>query len=57
MSLTSDVPADLLVRADRQRLRQVLANLVDNALKHTPAGGHVAITATPGSGVSVRPSP
>ena len=51
VSLTSDVPADLQVRADRQRLRQVLANLVDNALKYTPAGGHVAITATPGSGV------
>jgi signal transduction histidine kinase len=51
VSLTSDVPADLHVRADRQRLRQVLANLVDNALKYTPAGGRVALTATPGNGV------
>jgi signal transduction histidine kinase len=33
------------VRADRQRVRLVLANLVDNALKYTPAGGRVAIGA------------
>ncbi len=29
--------------ADRQRLMQVLGNLLDNALRHTPAGGHVAL--------------
>lgn len=32
------------VHADRQRLRRALANLVDNAVKYTPAGGHVALT-------------
>ncbi|MFN8087598.1 MAG: HAMP domain-containing sensor histidine kinase [Mycobacterium sp.] len=32
--------------ADRQRLTQVLGNLLDNALRHTPAGGHVALTTT-----------
>ncbi|WP_293359426.1 HAMP domain-containing sensor histidine kinase [Mycolicibacterium sp.] len=32
--------------ADRQRLMQVLGNLLDNALRHTRCGGHVSLTAT-----------
>ena len=30
--------------ADRQRLAQMLGNLLDNALRHTPADGHVTLT-------------
>jgi signal transduction histidine kinase len=34
-----------LVRGDRERLRQVIANLVDNAVKYSPAGGEVEVEA------------
>lgn len=43
--LTARVPAGLLVEADRVRLQQVLANLVDNAIKYTPAEGRVEVSA------------
>ena len=42
--LVTDVgSARTIVRADGERLRQVVANLVDNAVKYSPAGGEVAV--------------
>jgi two-component system phosphate regulon sensor histidine kinase PhoR len=35
----------LAVLADRQRLEQVLVNMLDNAVKYSPAGGRVTIAA------------
>jgi signal transduction histidine kinase len=38
-------PAALTVPADPARLQQLIANLLDNASRHSPAGGEVRITA------------
>jgi len=43
--VTANIPPGLQVAADRNRLRQVLVNLLDNAIKYTPRGGHVEISA------------
>jgi two-component system sensor histidine kinase BaeS len=44
--LTSGVPADLpAVQADADRIIQVLINLLGNALRYTPSGGTVRVSA------------
>ena len=54
VTLTSRVPERLVVNADRDRLRQALANLVDNAIKYTPSGGRVEVDASQeGAAVSI----
>jgi signal transduction histidine kinase len=48
ISLNLDVPAALpAVRADADRLLQVLTNLIGNALRYTPDGGQVTLSAAP----------
>jgi len=43
LSVNAPVP-NLRVAADIAKLERVLANLVDNALRHTPAGGEVRLS-------------
>jgi len=45
--LASAIDPMLTITADRTRLRQVLANLIENAVKYTPSGGRITIEALP----------
>ena len=48
ITVTVDQPGPVNLTADAIRLGQVIGNLLDNALKHTPAGGRVRLTAGTG---------
>lgn len=43
ITLTSSIQPELPLEADEDLLRRMLLNLLDNAIKYTPAGGKVAV--------------
>jgi signal transduction histidine kinase len=44
------LPADLRLRVDPARMRQVLGNVVANAIRHSPDGGRIVLTARANGG-------
>ncbi len=45
VALSAESDPDTAMRGDRDRLAQVIGNLIANALAHTSPGGHVRVTA------------
>jgi len=45
--LENSIGADVFVMADRQRLKQVLVNLLSNGVKYNRRGGHVVVSCAP----------
>ncbi len=47
LDLVEDLPGPVVVRADPDGLAQALGNLLQNAIRYTPAGGRVAVQVEP----------
>jgi signal transduction histidine kinase len=42
-----DAPPDLVLDADSERLQQIVVNLLQNAIRHSPSGGEIRLHAYP----------
>ena len=57
LSLTYEMEKNVLVRGDADMIRQATANLISNAVRYTPEGGHITVKVSRGdimAAISVR---
>jgi two-component system phosphate regulon sensor histidine kinase PhoR len=43
ISLDANLPSDVIVKGDPEAMRQVMDNLIVNAIQYTPQGGRVSV--------------
>ncbi len=51
--IQTDIPMDLAIDADRELITQMMVNLVENAMRHSPAGARISLSAREGETVSI----
>jgi heavy metal sensor kinase len=54
IDLIVETPPVCKIKGDNRMIQRLLANLVDNALKYTPAGGRVTVMVAPETGAGCR---
>jgi heavy metal sensor kinase len=53
ITVVCDAPLPVMIEGDRSRLKQVVVNLLDNAIKYTPSGGHITLKTTQEDGFAL----
>src|SRR5581483_7360044 len=53
ITVVCDAPASVMIEGDRSRLKQVVVNLLDNAIKYTPNGGRITLKITQENGYAL----
>ena len=44
IDVTFESTGEILLTADEKRIRQVISNILENAVRHTPDGGRISVT-------------
>lgn len=53
ITISSEAPRPVIIEGDRARLKQVVVNLLDNAIKYTPDGGKIRLSVAAGESKAI----